>query len=62
MVEAKKRMVISVGVSKRLNIRNPAVGASVVNAQMGNNDSIRKSELAIYCLIKVCQIFCDLKA
>ena len=48
-------MVISVGVSERLNIRNPAAGASVVNAHTGNNDSIRKSELAIYCLVKVCQ-------
>ncbi len=45
-------MIVSVVASKLLNICSPAAGMSVVRAYMWDNDSIRESNLAIYCFVK----------
>ena len=48
-------MIIIIAKSEGLNICNHATGASVVRAHMWDNDSIRKSDLAVNCLMKVHQ-------
>ena len=45
-------MKISVVASKWLNICSPAAGTSVVTAYMWDNDSIRESNLAVYCFVE----------
>ena len=45
-------MIISVVASKWLNICSPVAGASDVRAYMWDNDSIRKSNLAVYCFVE----------
>ena len=48
----QRGVIVSVVASKWLYICSPAAGTSVVRAHMWDRDSIRESNLAIYCFVE----------